>query len=276
MNVVGLGRCGCNIAKCFEQYPQYNVYHINTEKIDSKNFFLLKKQDSHEEYEKNYSNLSKFFKKIKDEVFFIVGGSGTISGATLSVLEDLKHCKITVVYVKPETDLLSENKTLQEKVVYNVLQQYARSGLLKVMYVFSNPIIEEMIPDITIYNRFEKINKLISSSLHMMNVFNNTEPVTATITDFSEIARIGSAGSFDVEENLENFYFSLDNVCEKCYYYAVPEKQLKEDTKLFRKITEQMKNKAKDKKVKISYMIHSTDYPQIHCYVVARSSQVQK
>lgn len=276
MNIVGLGQCGCNITKCFEKFPQYETYYINTEKIDSDRFFHLKKQTSHEAYEKNCPDFSEFFENVSEEVFFILGGSGAITGASLFILESLKHCKITIIYVKPEIILLSEKKTLQERVVYKILQEYTRSGMFEAMYVFNNPTLENNIADITIYNRYDKLNQLISFSIHMINVFENTEPVTATISDFSEIARIGAMGSFDIEQNVENLYFSLDNVSEKCYYYAIPEKQLKEDTELFRKITDQMKEKAKNKKTKISYVIHSTDYEKAHCYIVARSSQIQK
>ena len=32
MNVIGLGKAGCNIAKNFNQYPEYNVYQIDVGK----------------------------------------------------------------------------------------------------------------------------------------------------------------------------------------------------------------------------------------------------
>ena len=83
-------------------------------------------------------------------------------------------------------------------------------------------------------------------------------------------------GGFDLEENLESYYFSLDNAYEKCYYYAIPDKQLKEDTKLFHKITSQMKDRATNEENKISYRIYSTEYSHPHCYVVARTSKIQK
>ena len=276
MNIIGLGQCGCNIAKCFEQYPQYDVYYINTEKQKSKNFFLIPEQKTHEEYEKNCPDLSKFFKKIKDDVLFVLGGSGALSGVCLRILEYLKHCNISIVYIKPEMALLSSVGTLHERVVYNILQEYTRSGVLKDMHIFSNSELEKFIPDITILNQHDRLNEVISFSLHMMNVFNNTKPVISTTSEFSDIARIGAMGSFDIEENLENFYFSLDNVSEKCYYYAIPEKQLKEDTKLFRKIKNQMKEKTEDGEIKVSYMIHITEHQQILCYILARSSQIQK
>jgi len=295
MNIVGLGQCGCNIAKCFEQYSQYNIYYINTEEIKSKDYLfpeqeyyvgsekvnigkthIMPEQGSHEEYEESCPDFSKFFKKVKGEVFFIVGGSGAISGAALRILEYIKHCDITIIYVKPELALLSEKRTLRERATYSIFQEYTRSGVFKDMYIFNNPDLEKLIPDITIYNQYEKLNELISFSLHMINVFDNVKPVISTVSDFADITRIGTMGSFDIEKNLETFYFPLDNISEKRYYYAVPEKQLKEDTELFRTITDQVKDRAKEENVKVSYMVHSTEYPQTHCYVVAKSSQIQK
>jgi len=76
-------------------------------------------------------------------------------------------------------------------------------------------------------------------------------------------------------EDVEKLYFSLDSVREKCYYYAVPKKQLEEDTELLGLITNKMKEKTENGKIKVFYSIHSTDYEQLYCYVLAKSSQVQ-
>ena len=295
MNIIGLGQCGCNIAQYFEQYSQYNIFYINTEKVESKEYLfpeqeyyvneekvnigktlLLPEQKSHEEYENNCPSLSKFLKKIKGDVLFFLGGSGAISGVTLQILEQINNCDIVVGYIRPDVELLSEGKAVQDRVVYNILQEYARSGAIKEILLFSNFQLEDIIPNVTILNRFERINEIITSSAHMINVFNNTKPILSTGTEFSQIARISTIGSYDLEGDIENLYFPLDNVREKCYYYAIPKKQLEKDTELLKTITEKSKEKSENGNIKVSYSIHSSEYDHAYCYVLAKSSQIQK
>ena len=66
--------------------------------------------------------MSKFFSHIKcmDEVLFIIGGSGEISGASLAILQQISHAKLHVLYIKPDISLLSELGRLRERLVYNI------------------------------------------------------------------------------------------------------------------------------------------------------------
>ena len=56
--IVGLGKAGCAIAEKFAKYPQYKVFKIDSEGLDSKNKnnYVLTKQNSPEEYEKASGN----------------------------------------------------------------------------------------------------------------------------------------------------------------------------------------------------------------------------
>ena len=58
MNIIGLGRAGCHIAKYFENYDQYKTFCIDEEDKDYRNFIKVKSQISHEEYEKKYKKLN--------------------------------------------------------------------------------------------------------------------------------------------------------------------------------------------------------------------------
>ena len=49
--IVGLGQAGCNIAKLYSQYPQYEVFYIDSEAREEENFLKITKQDSHELYD---------------------------------------------------------------------------------------------------------------------------------------------------------------------------------------------------------------------------------
>ena len=276
MNLVGLGKCGCNIVKCFEQYSEYNCFYVNTEKVDDYQTIIIKKQKTHEEYEKNFPNIKKHFKDVDGPVFIFLGGSGAISGSSLRLLECFKGKNPCVFYTRPEKSLLSENGVLIDRAVYNILQEYSRSGAIGPITILDNPTLEDMIQDITIMNRWEKINNLISSTFHMINVFDNQVPVLDNLHPFSDIGLIRTIGIFEYEKGEENLFFSLDNILEKRYYYAIPRTQLETDTKLLKKITEQMKEESMSGKVKISHAVYPTSYDQSFCYVVCSSSKIQK
>ncbi len=40
--IIGLGQAGCSIAEKFKQYPQYDVYRLDSEKRTGSKFKLLK------------------------------------------------------------------------------------------------------------------------------------------------------------------------------------------------------------------------------------------
>ena len=275
MNIIGLGDCGCRIAKEFSKYPQYTSWCINTDGEWGENFLKIKKQKSHEDYEKKPPRVKKFFSGMKGDVLFVLGGSGTISGASLRILEQIKKNRISILYIKPDIELLSGVKKLQERVVYNVLQEYARSAVFERMYIVENTSVEDIAGEVPIIGYNDLINSIIVSNFHMINVFQNSKPVVSTSSDPIGHARISTIGMLDMKEKKENMFFSLDIPIEKCYYYGINEEKLRSDGKLLRNITDQVKEKTSDK-VKVSYAIHSTSYKEDYVYVVFHSSKIQK
>ena len=97
MNVIGLGKAGCNIAEKLSQYPQYEAYYIDSVARPGSSLKVPKKK-SHEEYEAKTRLRANFFKQIKGECLFIVCGCETISGLTLRILEKFSGEKIEILY----------------------------------------------------------------------------------------------------------------------------------------------------------------------------------
>ena len=268
--VIGLGSAGCNIADCFGQYPQYKVYKIDNG-VYGKNCHFLPKYDTPEEYEAHIGDLSSFFGSVSGDVLFVVGGSGTVSGAALRILEQLRHCRIYVLYVEPNVDTLSGKRKLQERVTYYVLQEYARSGLFKRLFLISNSQLENVLGDVPIIGFNDKLNGLLVSTFHMINVYNNNDPVVGNASDFRESTRISTIG-ISTLENEKKLFFSLDSIREIRYYYAINRKKLETDGTLMRKITENVKN---EKDIDVSYGVYATDYPDDYVYCVANASMIQ-
>ena len=68
-----------------------------------------------------------------------------------------------VFYIQPDAELMTGIPKLLDKVVFSVLQQYARSGLLASFTAFSNTLIEETLGNIPIKSYYERLNESIFS-----------------------------------------------------------------------------------------------------------------
>ena len=274
--IIGLGSAGCGIAAEFEKYDVYDVYKIDTDLTpDKKNIFVDEKA-TQEDYEKSTPSYKKRFSKIKNKkVLFIVCGSGKIAGMSLKILEQLKNKEISVLYVKPDIELLTSEAFLRERLVYNVFQQYTRSGLFKSLILVNNLDLEEVLGGLTINNYYNKINELLASIIHMINVFDHTEAVIDNSTTLDKNSNICTLGIIDFAKGEEKLFFPIDQASDGFYYYAIRNKILEEDNKIFTKIREQVKVFSQEDK-KVSYSIHSTDYDQNFGYCMVYSDQPQE
>jgi len=277
MNIIGLGQAGCNVAECFKQYSQYKIFKIDTDLKKAKGVYALEYQNKPEAYENKFPNLKRtLLKGVKGQTLFITS-CGFISGASLRLLEQLKdNCQISVLYVKPDINNLSNKKSRQENLIFNVLQEYARSGKLERLYIVDNVKVAEIIGDITVREYFNQINQLIGSTIHMINVFNHSKAAMSTFSEPINTARISTLGLVDYETGEEKAFFDLDMLREKRYYYAIPEETVESDGTLIKKIKKQVKNNVEHDKMKNSYQIHPTDYDKPYVYFVSNSNFIQK
>lgn len=277
MFVLGLGHCGCAIAQKFEQYPQYFVRYIDTEKwADKKQSLVLKEYTKPEEYEDNCPSLKKFLGVCKGDVLFTVGGSGMISGASLRILEQLhsQKCRIFVLYIQPNTDFLFGDDVLQERVTFGVFQNYARSGLFERLYLVNNVDVEKSLGHVAVTDYFDKLNDAIVSTLHMINVWQNNKPVMGNLAKPAPTDRITTFGVMDVDSGEEKLFFPIENVTDKNILYAINENSLKNENQLFGRIQTQIKRKMEEIP-KVSFGIYPTNYEGSQAYVLAHTKIVQ-
>lgn len=272
--IIGLGVSGCNLAELFENNPEYKVRLIDAD-IDGENCFSIKQQTSSEEYEKNTPDLSDFFKDISEKIIFVVDGSTKIAGATLQILKQIKEKEINIIYLRPDTELLNNIGKMQDRVSFNVLQEYSRSGIFKSITLISLSSLENILGDIPILEYNKNINKVIYNSIIAIKKFETEEPIIDNSSQPKEVSRILTYGVYDIENNIEKIFYPLQFIDDKCYYFGINENDLKTNSKLFRLIKERMREKVLDK-TKISYRIHHTGYEQSFCYVVAWSKRVQE
>ena len=275
--IIGLGAAGCNIAKFFSQYPEYKCYLIDSEEHDYSNSLVLPKQKDPESYEQNCPMIWQFLKGLTDDVYFVLSGSGATSGASLRLLEQIKDRteRISIFYIRPDTSLLSEIGKLQEKIVFNVLQEYVRSGVFLRMYLIDNCSLEKIVGDVSVIDYYSQLNEVLASAFHMINVFDHSKSVDDTFETPHGTARIMTIGITDLEKKEQNMFFSLDKTREIRYYFAITEDELKKDSGLFSKIKSFVKENNTEE-TKASYGIYSTKYERNFGYAVSYSSNIQK
>lgn len=268
--IIGIGAAGCRIADEFAKYPQYDVYKIDVG-ISGPNCYAMPPQKTHQAYEENVPRMEGFLGGVEGDTLVVVGGGGKISGITLQVMQQLEGCNLHVLYVRPVISGLNQTAFLQERLVFHVLQEYARSGVFKKLFVVSNENLEEMIGDVPLLEFNAALNRQIVNAVHFINIFNHSQPVLDSSEPPKEIARICTFGVQNIKDGSERDMFPIENVCNKMYYYAIKEDDLKTDTKLVKNIREQLSKNE----IRPSYQIHSTKYPESFCYTISYSSRIQ-
>jgi len=258
MLIVGIGEAGCNIATLFKKHKQYEVVLLDEGKG-------IKKCASVEEYDLiNYKPRKKAIKSATEGILFVCG-SGKVAGATLRVLEGLKHVKMQVIYIIPDLEFSSREEKLRNKVHYNVLQEYARSGLLSELLILDNKRLLEIAGSGTIYKFYERVNNLIYTAIHTFNYCKNTKPEFGSIHTPKEISRICTICYGEIENNEEKLFFLLDNITETSYIININEDDLNNDVDLLPNIKALVgENKRLERET--SFAIWSTTEEQNYYY----------
>lgn len=274
--VIGLGGVGCKVAKCFAQYTQYNVLCIDDEATGHKDEVVVDKQRTPEEYEDNFKNLTKAKKdKIKDNVIFVLSGASMVSSIALRLLHQIKTKNITILCVRPESELMDSTEAAQEKVVFSVLQEYARSGLFERIYLTSNEQMDSLVEDASIKEYYPAVNKMIASVFHMVMVFEHQDSVVSNFSETNEARRVCTLGILNMENGIETRFFPIEDAMETKLYYGISKDTLSSDKNLQRNIIKLIKDKNEEL-CKYSYGVYETQYSWDFCYTKYFSSKVQE
>tara|TARA_B100000131_G_scaffold297701_1_gene316696 strand:- start:822 stop:1685 length:864 start_codon:yes stop_codon:yes gene_type:complete len=277
ISLVGIGTAGENIVNCFSGNKEYNCYVLsdNVER-NTKYRRKIKHQEKLEDYESSVPDLKKFFSNIDEHVQVFLCGSGRTANATLGILQHIKDKKIDIFYIEPDIDLLLGVTKLQERAIFGVLQEYARSGMFNSFTVFSNPILEASIGSVPIKKYFETINKTIYYSVHYKNLFDHTEPIIGNLTKSPGIQRIRSLGRIDPHNLQESWFFNLDNSRDVCYYICISTEKLEKDGNLHKNIIGHLKNKPRNAFKNVSYAIYESPFETDFGFCVAHTNVIQQ
>jgi len=230
MVVIGLGQAGQNICKSIK-----NMSKIRTIVLDEGKG--IPKSVSHESYEQNVPKLSRKL-KLGDEqdIWFVVCGAGMIASTSLAILEQIQDRNVRVALISPDPFLLSKTQARHNKVVWNVLQEYARSGLINSVYLFSNRHMENFIGQGTIGDLYTNINSGIANFIVTNHWFEKNNPMVGSHFEPKINSAIRTVSLGRIENHEENLFFPLDNTTESCYYYSIDQEVIENEKNLLTRI----------------------------------------
>jgi hypothetical protein len=143
------------------------------------------------------------------------------------------------------------------------------------MLIVDNNRVQKTLDSISIMNYFEKMNELIASTVHMINVYKNIKPVYENKLEKSVSCRVGTIGLYEFESSENKVMFDLDFPRYKRYFYCINEEKLNNDGDLLNIISSQMKEQVSSDETNVSFGIYATNYENDYVYSIWYSNKIQ-
>ena len=266
MVLIGIGNAGANLINEFGK--QHKKITITAEDFPKR----CKKTEDYEQYCPNFTKKLKFS---QDECWVALCGAGKVAGCTLAVLEKIKSKKINIIYICPDKTMSNPIQSKRHKVCFNVLQEYARSGLLNSIFLFSNKEVINIIGNQTVTSMYQNINKQIANAIESFDWFSKQDPVMGSAHEAKQISRICTLSVGDFKKNEEKMLFLLDNVTETSYIYIISKQQLEKNKDLLNQIKSKV-IKDEENNITSSFTIYSSEHNQSFFYSLKLTHFIQE
>ena len=272
MDVIGIGNAGREICKLFEE-KGYKAYSIDTH-TDA--YVKFPKVKTIEEAEKVEIDLDKLKNNVKsDQILCVMAGSGLITGACLRILENFKDKQIDFLYIQPDTSFMNNNGKTRERVVRNILQEFARSGLFNKMWLISNKSISNLASDISIGNYFQKVNEKIVDMWCLMEYYGQASALMGNLREPEEQNRIATFGLYSLNEETEQKFYELEGVREKHFYFTFSEETLAETGNVLDLVSRKLKKAEENEFQQVSYGFFPSGYSVDKVYIMYYTNHIQ-
>lgn len=272
--ILGIGKFGCAVADEFSEYPEYRVYKID-DTLAEKGTLSIEKFSSMDEYENNFEDLEAeiYLRSIKpdDHVLMIVEGGTPISGICLRVAEIISDAKISVLYICPDREIISNTQKRDDQIAFNVFQEYSRSGVFDSIYLAHRPLIETMVGDVAIAEYEKSLCRSLAYVVSMVNYFEHTDPVLTTATEIPKTAKIKTLGISSFVEGRDQqmvFLYPLKGSVDMHFLYGIPSESLEADSTMFGRIKKHISGFTSEG-LSTTYSVFASDLadPMVFCSV---------
>ena len=281
-SIIGLGKKGCLLARQCEEYPQYRVFLVDTGLTGAANLGIPA-QGSMDEYEKNFPipEASMYFRSLRpgDEVTIIIEGGDPLSGCSLLLMNIIKDCKLKVIYLVPDRQTSSSVQKRDDKIAFNILQEYARSGLVQEFCIIDLSVVDELIGDVPVGSYQRSLFYFMSYVLATLDFFVHHEPVLSTHTRVPLGARITTIGVASLEEDQIKrirWLYPLEDSVNTHFIYGIPQQLLNEDVTLMNKIKDHVKLELSALSTSGGYSVFESNQAETMIFSVASSATIQK
>jgi hypothetical protein len=278
--IIGLGTLGCSIAEELSTHPEYRIYKIGSD-IDERASLSIGQYGSIEEYERevDVGSVEIYLRTIKENepVLVILGGGDPIAGAVLKILEVIKDAQINVLYICPDRGMISEIQKRDDKISFNVLQEFARSGMFEKIFLVDKALVEESMGEVAVQDYEKSVSHFISYVVAMINYFNHSKPLVSSKIEPPLHCRIATFGisNLDAQAKEVNLLFPMADITDFHFFYGVPSEMLESDGTLMKKIKNHVKGfKGSDQST--SFSVHATSFENIMVLCSVFSHQIQK
>ena len=277
--VVGIGDFGCALAEELTAYPEYRVYKINSE-ISERGSLAVGRHSDMQQYESSIDDdeVAVYLRSVRhgDEVLVVVEGGDPITGCLLRVLNTINDAKISVLYVCPDRNICSEIQKRDDKICFNVIQEYARSGVLDRVYLVNKSSVEALVGDVSIQEYEKSISYFISYVVAMVNYFNHSEAIVLNKMSIKNSCRVATFGVCSLDNKAPvNLLFPLKKISDVHFYYGLPSEVIEGDGTLMKKIKQQVKDYKTDDSMSVGFSVYSLTLPDPFVVCVAYSNEIQ-
>jgi hypothetical protein len=278
--VIGLGSFGCLVGDELAAYPEYRIYRINSDS-SGRGSLGIGSYLNIEEYERNLDSqeVEIYLSSVKkgDEVLLITEGGDPITGALLRILETIQDASVSVMYVCPDRELVGEEQRRDDRIVFNIIQEYARSGAIKNCYLVSYPALEILTGNVPITSYKKSLAYFLAYVTAMINYFAHTEPVIENSPTVKPHKRILSYGVSSLDKSAEvKLLFPLEDVTDLHFFYGIPEESIASDETMMEKIKEHVNSYSKAQDMGVTFSVFSTTLETPIVLGQAYSSVLQK
>lgn len=238
ISLLGIGNTGINIINKLSSYQKFNLLEIDEDKN-------VKKQKTPEDYENNCPAFKKLFSNVNEDIYVFLSAAGNISGLLLKTLEQLKAKNIYLTLFLTDDSMLPKISRLQQKIVFNVMQEYARSGLIAKLYIINNSNLEKLLDEVSLDQYYDKLNEAFCYTFYNIMYLKNLKPLFEVKQELTEIDRISTIGLYDKNNN-KNLFYNLSNIKKEQYYYSFSKEEISKNGKVLQEIKKNLLSEEGD------------------------------
>lgn len=272
MTIIGIGDIACEIVEKFSSYKNHKyIVKISTSKqpkIKKCKNILFPKFKEPEEYENACPNISKFINRKEKTIKVFIDGKDTLALSSLQILHQIDKKQDTeVIYLCPDMLFLGIQTQQIHNLVFNVLQEYARSGMFKSLCLISYENIEKIAQKMHL-SFFDNIfPEIVGGTIYTIDQLKSINSIYDNFVLFPAACRIKTLSIINPENLIHQNFFDLDNISDVVYYFSYNESQFKTNKNLVFDVREIMKNKLKNNHQRVYYGIFASEYnePFICC-----------